>query len=244
MLQKLFTHLGVDEKEAKVYLAALEVGSSPVSAIALKARMNRVTTYGILEKLVKKGMVNFMNKHHVKYFHATDPEILLKEYKKRLRDLEKALPDLKRLYGETPHPKVNYFEGLDGIKAIYQDTLLAQTEILNFCNSQEIRAFWPEYDDEYVAERVRRKISLRGIAPDDEYGRRVRAEDRAMVREIRLIPKDKYNFANDVNVYDNKVAIISFLYEPIGMIIESAEIAGTQRAIFEMVWDFAASFEQ
>ena len=60
MFQKLFSNLGVDEKEAKVYLSALEIGSSPVSEIAVKAKMNRVTTYGFLEKLVKKGMVSFI----------------------------------------------------------------------------------------------------------------------------------------------------------------------------------------
>ena len=242
MLQRLFHNLGVDEKEAKIYLAALEVGSSPVSLIAEKARMNRVTAYGILEKLVRKGMVNFMIKRKIRYFHATDPELLLKEYQKRLRDLEKALPDLKRLYGETPHPKVNYFEGVEGIKTIYQDTLMAKTEILNFCNSREIREFWPWYDEEYVSERVKRKIYLRGIAPDDRLGQKVRAADDSMFREIRLLPRDKYNFSNDINVYDDKVAIISFRHEPIGMIIENAEIADTQRAIFEMVWDFSEKF--
>jgi HTH-type transcriptional regulator, sugar sensing transcriptional regulator len=242
MLQRLFHNLGVDEKEAKIYLAALEVGSSPVSEIAEKARMNRVTAYGILEKLVQKGMMSFMIKRKMKYFHATDPELLLKEYQKRIRDLEKALPDLKRLYGETPHPKVSYYEGVDGIKTIYHDTLMAQTEILNFCNSREIREFWPGYDDEYVAERVKRKIYLRGIAPDDRLGQKVRAADAEMLREIRLIPRARYNFSNDINIYDNKVAIISFRYEPIGMIIENAEIADTQRIIFQTVWDFAETF--
>ncbi len=242
MLQKLFHNLGVEDKEAKIYLAALEAGSSPVSVIASKARMNRVTAYGVLEKLVKKGMVSFMIKRNVKYFHATDPELLLKEYQKRLHDLEKALPDLKRLYGETPHPKVNYFEGVDGIKTIYQDTLTAKTEILNFCNSRVIREFWPEYDEEYVLGRVKRKIYLRGIAPDDEYGKKVTKEDTSMLREIRLVPRRRYNFSNDVNVYDDKVAIISFQFEPIGMIIENAEIADTQRMIFKMAWDFAGTF--
>lgn len=242
MFQKLFRNLGVDEKEAKIYLAALEIGSSPVSAIAAKARMNRVTTYGILEKLIRNGMMNFMIKQKVKYFHATDPELLLKEYQKSVRDFKKVLPDLKRLYGETPHPKVYYFEGVDGIKTIYQDTLTAKTEILNFCNSKAIREFWPEYDGSYVAERVERGIYLRGIAPDDEYGKKVHAEDPKMHREIRLIPAKSYNFNNDVNIYDNKVAIISFKYEPIGMIIENEEIANTQRTIFQMVWDFSKKF--
>lgn len=238
-LQKLLQNLGIDHKEAKIYLAALEVGSSPVSVIADKAHLNRVTTYGILEKLVKKGMMSFITKRKVKFFHSIDPELLVQEYQKRIGDLEKALPDLKRLYGETPQPKVIYFEGQDGIRSIFQDTLTSKTEILNYCNSKEIRDFWPEYDTEYVADRVKRQIYLRGIAPDDDYGKEVQTENAKMFREIRLIPNDKYNFGNEINIYDNKVAIISFQYEPIGMIIESAEIASTQRAIFEMVWRFS-----
>ena len=58
---------------------------------------------------------------------------------------------------------------------------------------------------------------------------------------MRLIPKDQYNFTNEINIYDDKVSIISFTDEIIGMIIESKEIANTQRAIFSIAWDFADS---
>ncbi|HLG25677.1 MAG TPA: helix-turn-helix domain-containing protein [Candidatus Gracilibacteria bacterium] len=239
MLNRLFENLGLTGKEAKIYLAALELGSNPVSAIASKAKLNRVTTYDILEKLIKRGMVSSIIKRKIKFFTAVDPELLLTEFKKRTGELEKALPDLKRLYGETVHPKVRYFEGIEGIKSIYAETLTSKTEILNYCNSKEIREFWAQYDQEYVQERVQKNISLRGIAPDDEYGRRVHAEDNAMNREIRLVPKDKYNFTNEIHIFEDKVAIISFKDELIGMIIECGEISKTQRAIFEMVWNFA-----
>ena len=44
----------------------------------------------------------------------------------------------------------------------------------------------------------------------------------------------------EINIYDDKVSIISFGEdELVGMIIESHEIADTQRAIFAMAWSFA-----
>ncbi len=238
MLSRILENIGLADKEAKVYLSALELGSSPVSKIAAKAKINRVTTYDILEKLVKKGLINFFIKNKIKFFSATDPETMVSEFKKRATELANALPDLKRLHGDTIHPHVRYFEGLEGIKAIYADTLSSKSEILNYCDSQEIRSLWPTYDQEYVSERVKKKISLRGIAPDDEYGKRVHENDQESLREIRLVSKEKFNFTNEINIYDDKVAIISFKDELIGMIIESHEIAQTQRAIFAMAWEF------
>ncbi|MBI3251348.1 MAG: TrmB family transcriptional regulator, partial [Candidatus Andersenbacteria bacterium] len=50
-------HLGLKDKEAAVYLAALQLGPSPVQNIARRANVVRATTYVILEDLQKKGLV-------------------------------------------------------------------------------------------------------------------------------------------------------------------------------------------
>lgn len=243
MLIDVLKNLGLNDKEAKVYLANLELGSSPVSDISKKAKINRVTTYDILEKLIHKGFTNYMTKNKIKYFDAVKPDTIYKISKQKTDDLKQALPDLKRLHGETAHPRIRYFEGLNGIKAIYQDTLSSKTEILNYANSEEIRTHWPEYDKEYVEKRAAKGIFLKGIAPLDEAGLKVKSENEKYNRNIRLIPRNKYGFSNEINIYDNKVSIISFNEGLIGMIIESSEIADTQRVIFKMVWEFAAQFK-
>lgn len=236
----ILTNIGLTEKEAKVYLSLLELGTKVVSEISQKAKINRVTTYDILEKLKEKGLISSFTKAKVKYFTATDPEVIASNYAQKTKALEGSLPDLKRLRGETVHPRIQYFEGQSGIKSIYEDTLTAKTEILNFSNSAEIRKFWPTYDKDYVAKRAAKKIHLKGLIPDDEAGKLVKSQDALYNREMRLLPKDRYNFTNEINIYDDKVAIISFADELIGMIIESHEIAETQRAIFNMCWEFAS----
>lgn len=241
MINEVLINLGLTEKEASIYLACLELGSSPVSDIAKQSNVNRVTTYDILEKLIKKGFINYFTKNKIKFFDAVKPDTIYKITHQRTNDLKNILPDLKRLHGETPHPTIRYYEGLNGIKAIYEDTLRSKTEILNYANSEEIRQFWPDYDAEYVEKRAKKKIYLRGIAPLDEAGLKVKKENRKYYRNIRLIPRNKYNFSNEINIYDNKVSIISFNEGLIGMIIKSSEIAETQRIIFRMVWEFAKS---
>ncbi|MFA5947972.1 MAG: helix-turn-helix domain-containing protein [Candidatus Gracilibacteria bacterium] len=239
-LIKIMTNLGLTDKESKVYLSCLEKGTSIVSEIAKIAKINRVTTYDILEKLKQKGLVSYYIKSKIKYFTATPPDVVLTEFEKRTNDLRVSLPKLKQLCGETAHPRIRYFEGIEGIKAIYADTLTAKTEILNYSNSQEIRKNWPTYDKDYVEQRAKKQIYLRGLSPRDRAGEIVKSEDEKYHRQMRLIPPTEFDFSNEINIYDDKVAIISFKDELIGMIIESVEIANSQRTIFNMCWSYAS----
>ncbi len=240
----VLTNLGLTDKEAKVYLSLTELGTAVVSDIARKAGINRVTTYDILEKLKQRGMVSYYTKQKIKYFSSIKPENLLEEFEKRTNDLRGVMPKFKTLTGEIRHPRVRYFEGLEGIKTIYADTLTSKTEILNYSNSYEIRKKWVNYDQEYVEKRTKKQIYLRGICPKDKDGELVQSQDKKYYREMRLIPSAQFDFTNEINIYDDKVAIISFKDELIGMIIESIEIANSQRAIFNMCWQFANIVEQ
>lgn len=241
-LKDVLLDIGLTDNEAQVYLATLELGDSPASDIALRAKVNRVTCYDTLKKLHQRGFISATTKNKIKYFSATDPDAIRMEIRQKYMNLKSALPDFRRLHGKTNHPHIRYYEGLEGIKKVYSDTLSAQTEILNYADSKSIRKFWPTYDKDYVPERVKRKIYLRGIAPIDKYGKAVAAENKTSFREIRLVPASQYSFANEINIYDNKVSIISFgKDELVGMIIESPEIADTQRAIFLMAWEFAGT---
>ena len=225
-----------------MYLASLELGPAPASEISKKSKLNRVTTYDILEGLMKEGLMSAQTIKKVRTFTATEPDVLRQEVRKHYLDFKEALPELRRIQGKTSLPHIRYYEGLDAVKKIYADTLTSKTEILNYADSKLIREFWPNYDKDYVRKRVDQKIYLRGIAPLDEYGKKVAHQNEKMYREIRLVRAGPYSFANEINVYDDKVAIVSFSKNTVmGMIIENEEIANTQRAIFMMAWEFASS---
>src|SRR3989338_1116182 len=186
-----------------------------------------------------------MKKARGKWYAPVSPEYLAVEVRKNAEAMERALPELRSLQGsQYRKPHIRYFEGWDGVRKVYEDTLTAKSELLNFANSAVVRLHWPTYDTDYVAQRVKRGIFLRGIAPDDAAGRRVHGQDKEMLREIRLVPAKDFDFRNEVNVYDNKVAICSFDSgltgdaDMFGVIIESREVAETQRQIFEMAWRY------
>ena len=242
LVEKLI-RFGLNEKEARVYLANLETGAAKVSAIAKRSGLNRITTYDILERLLEHGLVSLVIKNGQKIYTALDPKLFIERSKEKIKNLEKVLPLLKKLSSKTDHPRIEYFEGLNGVKQVYADTLKAKTELLNYADSRLVREIWPEYDDEYVARRVREHIFLRGIAPHDEYGLKVVSENKSKHRDIRLVPGNIFNFANEINIYDDKVSIISLKNDLVGIIIENEDIANTQRSIFRMAWEFTKTLK-
>lgn len=239
VLYDVLTRIGLNAKEAKIYLACLELGSGTVLQISRKTELSRGSCYDLLEGMLEKGYVSKVHTDHHVVFSAVDPEALLKRVENDVRQFELVLPELKGLFHKHARPRVRYFEGIEGIKRVYLDTLTATTEILNYANSKEIRKLWPTYDEEYVTERSKKRIFLKGIAPDDEFGQAVKQKDEVYFRETRLLSSDEFHFRNEINIYDNKVAITSFHKELIGILIESEEIADTQRDIFKMAWAFA-----
>jgi sugar-specific transcriptional regulator TrmB len=245
-LLHILRSVGLDEKESQLYLSGLQLGSAPASDYAKAAGLNRITAYNALEALVHRGLFTLVKKVRGKWYAPVGPEYLSIEAQKNAQALERVLPELRSLQGSSYRkPHVRFYEGWEGVRRVYEDTLTAKGELLNFANSTVVREFWPNYDEEYVAERVNRGIHLRGIAPDDALGRAVRGEDKKRMREIRLVSAKDFDFTNEINVYDHKVAICSFdsglkgESDMFGVIIESKEVAETQRQIFEMAWRFA-----
>lgn len=240
--------VGLDAKESKLYVAGLQLGTAPASDYAKVTNINRITSYNLLEEMVHRGYFTVIRKARAKWYAPVAPEYVALEARKNAEALERVLPELRSLQGaKYRKPRVRFFEGWEGIRHVYEDTLTAGTEILNFANSAVIRKFWPQYDSEYVDERVKRGIRLRGIAPDDATGKRVHGEDQQKIREIRLVPASQFDFKNEIKVYDHKVVICSFDSglkgdrDIFGLIIESKEVAETQRQIFEMAWRYAGS---
>lgn len=241
-LASVIRNVGLDSKEAALYLSGLALGSAPASEYAKSAELNRITAYNTLEGLVARGYFTVVKKMRSKWYAPVAPEYLALEARRNVESLDRILPELHALRkAKERKPNVRFFEGWDGIRHVYEDTLTARTELLNFANSAVVRKYWPNYDEEYVAQRVKRGIRLRGIAPDDEAGRRVHGEDRQRLREIRLVSAKDFDFGNEINIYDHKVSICSFgsTKDVFAVIIESKEVAETQRQIFEMAWRFA-----
>src|SRR3989339_81587 len=178
MLKEQLEKIGLADKEAKVFLASLELGSSAVQEIAKKAGINRATTYVIIEKLMKKGLMSSVEKGKKTYFQTEDPKRLLKlleeqeeGIKRKEEEFKKYLPELETLFNSTEEkPKVRFFEGKDGLIAIREDYFKAKDkEVLGiFARDEEKKVFTQEERKNALKERINKKINLKLIYTDEE----------------------------------------------------------------------------
>ena len=74
MLEKDIEKLGLSEKEAKVYLASLELGPSPVQVISQKSKVNRATTYVVIDSLMAMGLMSTYDEGKKTFFTSESPE--------------------------------------------------------------------------------------------------------------------------------------------------------------------------
>ena len=125
-LKKQLEHLGLSDKESKVYLAALELGPAPVQDISHKARVNRATTYVMIESLSARGLMSTFQKGKKRFYVSESPERLMtiiqtqqKELFERQAELEGMMPLLSALYNaEGAKPQIRYLEGVEGVKTV------------------------------------------------------------------------------------------------------------------------------
>jgi HTH-type transcriptional regulator, sugar sensing transcriptional regulator len=124
--------LSFREEEAKTYLTLLDMGASSGGDLAKKMGIPRPSVYGYLEKLVMGGLVTQSLRRGVKIFVPEPGEKIRALYKRKIDDLrqkEKALdtllPQLEKRSGlSLMRPRMQFFEGRDGLEAALQDQLM------------------------------------------------------------------------------------------------------------------------
>ncbi|MBY0110889.1 hypothetical protein K2Y00_02710 [Patescibacteria group bacterium] len=236
---------GLSLKEANVYIALLELGRSTVSKVSREANINRTTGYDVLSSLAGKGLVSISGKEPRQEYVAESPTSLLALLDKRLKetqdDIDKArslVPELTALHRVGSRPQIRFYEGIEGLKQVYEDTLTATMPIYAYAAYEDMHGTLGDYFPKYYERRAEKGILARGIVPETPLTLERMKKNKEEMREAAVIPKDKFDISPDIEIYDNKVMIASWR-EKLGIIIESAEIAHAMKKIYELAWEEA-----
>ena len=235
-IDKALETYGLMPKEIKVYLAGMELGTATAQEIARKTGIERTNVYSLLEGLMHKGIFAETLKSGKKHFTAEYPEKLVLKLKERQRLIEQAMPELKSLYNLSPKkPSVRYYEGVEGIKEVYEDTLKEGEPIVAFSDFEQMLKTMPaNYMTHYAERRAKARISFKAILRPSKRYDELQSKNKEYRREVRLLPNA--SFTTEINIYGDKVALINFRKNLFAVIIEGPEIANTMRIIFNSLW--------
>lgn len=247
--------LGLSSKEARVYLASLSLGASPVQKIAEASKVNRATTYVMIESLTERGLMGSFEKGKKKMFVAQSPEHLQHILRSEIDAVEKKktllaelLPDLNSMMALTGEkPRVTLFEGKNGLREIHEDlvrhakTSGAIDNIAAVDDARELVLF--EEMENHWDTIANNKIHVRVIYTQTGPAEKIPEKLKPFWQE-RRIDKEKFPFHGEIVIYGDKVAALSFKGEILGFLIESKGVAQTLRTLFGLAWEGAKKFEK
>ena len=233
--------LGIDGKEADIYLALLRLKKATIIQLAKNTSIKRTTVYHIIDDLIAKGLVFRYGKDGSKNYVAENPEVALKKMVENSQEtVRDVLPDLKKIFGSALiHPEIRIFENENGIKKVLEDVLASQEKTCRYYVSDfNLEEFvGKSFVDQFVKKRIEagiHSLSLRSFKYKPE--REQETTHAKQHREVRFMPEGM-EMKPYMCIYDNKVAVISSKEEKLGFIIHSKEFADAQKTIFDMLWN-------
>jgi predicted transcriptional regulator len=239
MLTDILIQYGFSLKEAEIYLANLSMGSSPASSIARKVNENRVTVYSILKKLVSEGVAHTVTKKNTTFYTVISPEQLLKNLEEKYAKFKEKLPELNAIASLWwSKPKVQFFEGFEGLKYCMKE--IARNEegddpFMSLLGDSDIAVEFDKFlEDEFIDYRLQfpkktLTILSKGNSKYSDYTRKH--------HDFRVINDPLFQMGNEMIIYgNNKVAILLYsTAEMSALTIESQTLHDALKNIFTML---------
>jgi sugar-specific transcriptional regulator TrmB len=249
MYNDILIQLGLNDNEARAYNFLLENGTSPAGQIIKKTPLKRGVAYNALDSLLEKGLIIKGDKRGIAYFEPAHPEKLRQLLEAKEQELSKAkstleanlaviVSDFNLVSGK---PGVRYFEGLEGVKKVLDDSLTSQEEICTYADAEAVIKYIDKINQQYVQKREKAKIKKRIIVTDSSFTRQYLENYHRGVTNTRLISRQKYPFNAVMQIYGGKISYITLSQERmIGIIIEDKSIYQMHKALFDSAWDKAS----
>ncbi len=236
-IQEAIQQFGLAEKEAKVYLAALSLGTASITELAKKAGLKRPTVYLVVDELLKKDLLVAVPTGKRTYYKPENPEELIQRLEKKKRVLEQVIPELKSFYKKSSkRPRVRFYEGKDKLYKMYEE-IFKSKEIWAMFSVERFLGLFNDKDNEHFFKiLIKRGGIIYDLLENTKKAREfAQAKYRKGVSEARFLPKEM-KLSTDLLVSGNKTAIISFP-NTIGIIIEDEGIAKMHRDILQFIWN-------
>lgn len=254
-IQDTLVNAGFEPSVAKIYTILVENNELAVNEIVKRSELSRAGAYDALNILLVQGYVEYRKEGRNAYYKALHPNKLyaMVEQKKRNEVLfEQEMGEtIKTLIGSfnlsNNKPGVRFFEGEEGLKEIYLDTLKEPETIYALLSPAAVKDSLKDWlNGVYVKQRVDKKIEAKVIAPASNETDLYHQEDKTNFRETVVVSPTNYPVEIEIDIYGKqKVAFISFNEkEMVGFIIDSPAIYKTMKTLFNLSWMQAKTFSK
>ncbi len=231
--EEILGKIGMEEREAKIYLILLRLGSSTATKLSEEANIDRTTIYDILNRLINKSIVSYVIKDNIKYFAPVDPQHLLKELQEKEEELKEIMPRLLSLAESTKEKTaVEVFKGKTGIIAVFKMVLRDKKDYLFVGALHEISETIPISVYKFLKEAYSLKLDGKLLC---EEGFGDHDTDIVGKNETYRIVSKTFTSTTTL-IWGNKTAFFVFTEPCYTILIEGKEIADRHKLYFDHLW--------
>jgi len=208
-----------------------------------ETRMERRTVYDVIQKLLEKGLVSFIEKEDKKFYKVINPIKLLdileekEEYLRKIRqELIKLIPNLEELMKKgKKEVDARILFGREGIKTMYMDEIKEGKTIYVICTTIDkteelLKTFLPRF----TRKRIKKKIKIKMLSAKKD----VKFLKKYRLIEVRFLPEEYVSPAS-LTIYRDRLGITLWADNPITILIKNQEIANNFLNYFELMWKIA-----
>ncbi len=240
----------------RVYLYLLKKQKATAREISIAVKLNRTTVYKIIEELKKTGLARkesakfgskiIINSPHKLSLFAQENAV---EANNAYNEIKTLLPELLVLSKvKNKETNVLYFEGVAGIKEMYNDILIShkinpKIEVIGVSNCslaiKNLPLRWANQHRKAVSEaEIKRRFFVPfGDEPDNYIKNYYEKYNLKNFAEFKKIPNQNLKIETEISIYGNKMSFISLKAEqPMAVIIEDEILTDSLRTIFESLW--------
>ncbi len=243
--------LGLNEHEARVYLAALSLGPSSAKQLSENTKIKRPTVYLALDNLIKQGLISeSLGKKRL--FVAEQPQKLDKLTKRMRRQvidaeilLESILPGLIKLPKQySEEPEVIFYSGIQGMKNVLLDISASQSSWYFFGSTTKVLQS-PVRSE--ILEMIKEGVGLRKKM-DPNRPKIYFITDAGILslkggfekmttswREMKILP-GVINSGSGFIIFEDKLVVLSFENKPFAAVVKSKEVVEVVKVMYQLIW--------
>ncbi|MGV8162357.1 MAG: TrmB family transcriptional regulator [Candidatus Nanoarchaeia archaeon] len=235
--------LGLNKNEAKVYYVLLMKGEATAQEIVKSMGVYRNIVYDNLEKLMEKGLVSFVTDGTKRKFIAEKPQAIIEflegkkeQLNKEINMAHELIPQIGTILNSNHNQQnVSLFKGISGLKKVLAEIVQARESWCIGITNESVKilgeTYWKNYNQKKKVTKTKEWLLWNSDFKNTVIGNNKNSKHKMLPKELSQV--------TETIMYNNKVAIMVFTFEPIVLVIENKEIFETHRKHFEFLWKLA-----
>jgi len=128
---------GFSEKEALVYLSVLRYREATISQVARNTHIKRTSVYNTMQALKSRGLLSITTRKNTQFISAVSPDFLVEKLMSHAQAAQGVLPEMLKIANSGGRlPKVEFFDGIEGIKNCYGE--IRSGELMGFTDYESM----------------------------------------------------------------------------------------------------------